>query len=292
VTGASARSFAVIGDPVAHSVSPPMQRAAFAAAGIEATYVAERVSLDSLAAAWPELSQRLEGWNVTRPLKEPALGLVDRLAPEAAACGSVNTVVLDEDRRTTGHSTDGDGFLAGLARVRPRPIGRALILGTGGATRAVAAALSGAGARVELVGRNRESGEAVAADLAARGATVAYAGPPDGLSALLPGADLVVNATPVGDPSMPGRSPIPDDVELDALEPRPVVYDLVYRPRRTPLLAAAAAAGCPTVEGIEMLIEQGARSFELWTGVPAPVDEMRAAAYRALDEQVAVGGTR
>jgi shikimate dehydrogenase len=113
-------------------------------------------------------------------LKEPALGLVDRLAPEAAACGSVNTVVLDEDRRTTGHSTDGDGFLAGLARVRPRPIGRALILGTGGATRAVAAALSGAGARVELVGRNRESGEAVAADLAARGATVAYAGPRTG----------------------------------------------------------------------------------------------------------------
>jgi shikimate dehydrogenase len=91
---------------------------------------------------------------------------------------------------------------------------------------------------------------------------------------------------------MPGRSPIPDDVALDALDPRPVVYDMVYRPRRTPLLVVAAAAGCPTVEGIEMLIEQGARSFELWTGVPAPVDAMRAAAYRALDEQVAVGGTR
>jgi shikimate dehydrogenase len=269
-----------------------MQRAAFAAAGIEATYVAQRVPLDSLAAAWPELAGRLEGWNVTRPLKESALGLVDRVAPEAAACGSVNTVALDERRRTTGHSTDGDGFLAGLARVRPGPVGRALILGTGGATRAVAAALAGTGAHVGLVGRNREPGEAVAADLGARGATVVYAGALDELPALLPGADLVVNATPLGDPSMPGRSPIPDHVALDALDPRPVVYDLVYRPRRTPLLVAASAAGCPTVEGIEMLIEQGARSFELWTGAPAPVDAMRTAAYRALDEQVAVGGTR
>ena len=88
---------------------------------------------------------------------------------------------------------------------------------------------------------------------------------------------------------MPGRSPLPDAVALDALEPRPVVYDLVYRPRRTALLVAAEAAGCPTVEGIEMLIEQGARSFEIWTGIPAPVDVMRAAAYRALDEHVAVG---
>jgi shikimate dehydrogenase len=89
---------------------------------------------------------------------------------------------------------------------------------------------------------------------------------------------------------MPGRSPIPDDVALDALEPRPVVFDLVYRPRRTPLLETAAAAECPTVEGIEMLIEQGARSFELWTGVPAPADVMRAAAYRALDEHAVVAG--
>lgn len=289
MTAASAGAFAVIGDPVAHSVSPPMQQAAFAACGIDATYVAERVPLSFLPEVWPELARRLSGWNVTRPLKEAALGLVDAVGPEAAACGSVNTVIRDGDR-TTGRSTDGEGFLAALSRVRSGPVARAVILGTGGATRAVAAALHGSGARVELVGRNEASGRAIAADLTARGSPVVFAGGPDRLAELLPGAELVVNATPLGDPSMPGRSPIPDDVALDALEPRPVVFDLVYRPRRTPLLETAAAAECPTVEGIEMLIEQGARSFELWTGVPAPADVMRAAAYRALDEHAVVAG--
>jgi shikimate dehydrogenase len=284
-------AFAVIGDPVAHSVSPPMQRAAFDAAGVEATYVAERVSAAALSAAWPELLRRLAGWNVTRPLKEAALTLVDRLAPEAETCGSVNTVVL-HGTRTTGHSTDGAGFLAALSRVRPGPARRAVILGTGGATRAVAAALAGTGATVLLVGRNAAAGRSVAGDLSARGPAVTFAGGPGTLADALDGADLVVNATPMGDPSMPGISPIPGGVALEALEPRPVVFDLVYRPRRTLLLEQAAAAGCPTVEGIEMLIGQGAASFQLWTGLPAPVEIMRAAAYRALDEQVAVGGER
>ena len=284
-------AFAVIGDPVAHSVSPPMQRAAFGAAGIEATYVAERVSAAALAATWPELLRRLSGWSVTRPLKEAAIALVDHLAPEAERCGSVNTVVV-HGTRTAGHSTDGAGFLAALSRVRPGPARRAVILGTGGATRAVAAALAGTGATVLLVGRNAAAGRSVAADLSARGSAVTFAGGRGALAGALDGADLVVNATPMGDPSMPGTSPIPDGLALEALEPRPLVFDLVYRPRRTRLLEQAAAAGCPTVEGIEMLIGQGAASFELWTGLPAPVEIMRAAAYRAVDEQVTVGGER
>lgn len=282
-------AFAVIGDPVAHSVSPPMQAAAFSAAGLKATYVAERVTAEALPSAWPELRRRLSGWNVTRPLKEAALRLVDDVAPEAETCGSVNTVVV-RGERTAGHSTDGAGFLAALGRVRPEPARRAVILGTGGATRAVAAALAGTGATVLVVGRNEAAGRSVAGDLSAKGPAVTFAGGPSALAGALDGADLIVNATPLGDPSMPGTSPIPDDVALDALEPRPVVFDLVYRPRRTPLLEQAAAAGCPAVEGIEMLIGQGARSFELWTGLAAPVEIMRAAAYRALDEQVAVGG--
>ena len=97
---------------------------------------------------------------------------------------------------------------------------------------------------------------------------------------MLRGADLVVNATPFGDPSMPGVSPIPDGASLES---GAVMFDLVYRPRRTPLLERAAAEGLATVEGIEMLIEQGARSFELWTGMPAPTEVMRRAAYRAYD---------
>jgi shikimate dehydrogenase len=285
------RVFAVVGDPVAHSVSPPMQQAALAQAGLDATYVAERVPGGTLATAWADLALRFAGWNVTRPHKEAALGLVDRVAPESAACGSVNTVVVD-DGRTTGRSTDGAGFLDALATVRREPARRAVILGTGGASRAVAAALAGGGTDVRLVGRNETAGRSVAAELSSAGAHVEFGGGPDRLAQVLHGADLVVNATPLGDPSMPGRSPIPDDVALDALAPRPVVVDLVYWPRRTPLLERAAAAGCAVVEGIEMLIGQGARSFELWTGLPAPVDAMRAAAYRALDERAALTGGR
>jgi shikimate dehydrogenase len=283
------RVFAVVGDPIAHSISPPMQQAAFAAAGLDATYVAERVPDGTLAAAWADLRSRLAGWNVTRPHKGAALELVDRVAPEAAACGSVNTVVR-EDGGTTGHSTDGDGFMEALAGVRAEPVGRAVIIGTGGASRAVAAALSAGGTDVRLVGRNAAAGGAVAADLSSGGTRVTFAGGPDRVAEVLPGADLIVNATPLGDPSMPGRSPIPDDVALEALDPRPVIFDLVYWPRRTPLLERGAGAGCAVVEGIEMLIGQGARSFELWTGLPAPRDAMRAAAYRALDEHAALAG--
>jgi shikimate dehydrogenase len=287
----SGRTFAVVGDPVAHSISPPMQRAAFAAAGIDADYVAERVPEGSLAAAWDGLRSRFEGWNITRPHKEAALRLVDLVAPAAAACGSVNTVVL-EDGRATGHSTDGAGFLDALRAVRADPVGRAVIIGTGGATRAVAAALADEGADVRLVGRNEAAGRSVASDLAGGARRVSFEGGVDRLPDLLPGADLIVNATPMGDPSMPGTSPIPDDVALEALEQRPVVFDLVYWPRRTPLLELAAASGCAVVEGIEMLIGQGARSFELWTGRSAPVDAMRAAAYRALDDRAALAGGR
>ena len=280
------RHFAVIGDPVAHSVSPPMQAAAFAGAGIDADYVAHRVARGELPSAWAELRERFEGLNVTRPLKEIVAGLVDDVAPSAAASGSVNTVVR-AGGRASGESTDGDGFLAALRRVRPEPVDRALIVGTGGATRAVAAALAAAGARVQIAGRNGTAGRRLAAELTSRlpaGATgtIMHAGGPDLLASLLPGADLLVNATPLGDPSMPDASPLPDDVSLEALEPRPTVFDLIYRPRRTPLLRRAAAAGCPVVEGIEMLVEQGARSFELWTGVVAPTETMRAAAYAAL----------
>ena len=280
------RHFAVIGDPVAHSVSPPMQTAAFAEKGIRADYVAHRVGRDDLPTAWKQLRERFEGMNVTRPLKQIVAGLVDDVTPSAAASGTVNTVVREGDR-ALGESTDGDGFLAALRRVRSEPVARALIVGTGGATRAVAAALAAAGARVQIAGRNAPAGRDLAAELTGRlprdaGGSIEYAGAPHRIGELLRGADLLVNATPLGDPSMPGASPLPDDVSLDALERKPAVFDLIYRPRRTPLLRRAAAAGCPVVEGIEMLIEQGSRSFELWTGVTAPVETMRAAAYAAL----------
>jgi shikimate dehydrogenase len=282
------RAYAVVGGAVVQSLSPPMQRAAFRAAGVNADYVARTIAAEELPAALPSLRADFAGLNVTMPLKEPMARLMDELSPAARVAASVNTVAFGPDG-AFGDSTDGAGFMAALARAGLAEPARALIVGTGGAARAVAAALAAGGAVVDVVGRNEAAGGRLARDLEdAVGSggnpagLVRYAGRPDTnvLAPLLRGADLLVNATPAGGSQDTGGSPIPDDVALDA---GTAVFDLVYRPRRTPLLRRAAAAGCPTVEGIEMLIEQGARSFELWTGLPAPVDVMREAADRALD---------
>ncbi len=286
---------ALIGDPVAGSVSPAMQRAAFAAAGMEVDYRARRVNESELPSVFPGLRASLRGLNVTAPLKQAVLPMLDDMAPAAAAAGSVNTVVFSGGL-ARGESTDGDGFLAALRGVRESPTRKAVVLGTGGAARAVTAALLREGASVAVAGRNEDGGRRLISDVR-RGTTKIFGTrfprrPPTGggSSALeftplgstsFPGAlemaDLLVNCTPVGDPALGG--PI---VPPSLLHDRLTVVDLVYRPRRTALLEAARAAGCLTVEGIEMLIEQGVRSFELWTGLPAPVEVMRRAANFAL----------
>lgn len=269
-------SVALIGDPVAGSLSPRMQRAAFAAAGLDLDYTSVRIGRAELAGAFPALSRRFLGLNVTRPLKEAVIPMLEAVSGPAAAAGSVNTVVFSGGA-ACGESTDGTGFLAALARASHSPVRRALILGTGGAARAVAAALQGSGAAVAVAGRNTAAVERLRADL---GVTATATDTP-ALTAAVAEADLLVNATPVGGEPAPVAMPLPDAVPL---QPGLVVFDLVYRPRRTALLHRAAAAGCRTVEGIEMLIEQGARSFQLWTGCPAPVEAMRAAAYAGLAE--------
>jgi shikimate dehydrogenase len=270
-----AGTIALIGDPVAHSVSPVMHRAAFRATGLDLEYVAVRVRSDELSAAWPSLLDRFTGLNVTTPLKEKVLPLVDELSAEAARAGSVNTVVR-RDGLAVGCSTDGTGFMAALARAGNAAPHRALVLGTGGAARAVAAALLDSGASVTVAGRNVRAGEALAGTIAVASFVRAE---PASVVALLEEADLVVNATPLGGLLHVGSSPLPADAPL---HPGMAVFDLVYRPRRTLLLRRAASAGCTTIPGIEMLIEQGVRSFELWTGLPAPARVMRTVAYQAV----------
>lgn len=275
-------AIALIGDPVSHSASPAMQRAAFAAAGLAMDYTAVRIGAQELVVAFPDLRRRFAGLNVTRPLKEEVLPLLDAVSPAAAGAGSVNTVVFSGGA-AQGDSTDGAGFLAALARVPHPRVRRALILGTGGAARAVAAALRQNGATVEVAGRNAGAAQRLREHLG-----VDVIGTDVGsIAAAVRSADLLVNATPVGAEGGPAMSTLPATVLPDTvpLHPALVVVDLVYRPRRTPLLERAALAGCRTVEGIEMLIEQGARSFELWTGGRAPVPEMRRAAYAALSER-------
>jgi len=278
----------LVGDPVAHSVSPPMQQAAFDALGLPLVYTTLRVGRADLLDTFSRLSRTTLGLNVTAPLKEAVIPLLDGVDPSAAAARSVNTVLFGNEG-SWGASTDGDGFLDALAVAGVQSNAEAVVLGSGGAARAVAAALALRGTAVSIVGRTLESVNRLVEDLSTlsedgapplrlRPLTLEPSSLPDALSR----ADLLVNATPVGGWTDPGRSPIPN---ADLLHPRLTVFDLVYRPRRTRLLSDAVERGCRVVEGVEMLVRQGARSLEMWTGRPAPVEAMRAAAFKALEDE-------
>ncbi len=270
------RLFGVLGDPVDHSLSPVMHNAAFAACGLPHLYLRWRVSPGELRAALGE-ARRLgvAGLNLTVPLKEHVLPLLDVVTPAARRIGAVNTVKL-AGGRLLGDNTDAPGFLRSLrGHVRLRG-GRTVLIGAGGSARAVAAGLVAAGcAEIVVANRTPARGEALAAWLrddagARRVAVVPLAALRTG--APLEGVRLVVNTTPVG---LAGLA-LP--MRVAATSPRCLFVDLVYA--RTPFLAAAARAGRPTLDGAGMLLHQGALAFAWWTGRVAPVAPM-AAALRA-----------
>jgi len=248
----------LLGDPVAGSLSPRMQNAAFAARGLDWAYVALRVETSALeAGVRGVVALGFAGANVTAPHKLAAVAFCDELDEAAERAGSVNTLVV-RDGRVLGASTDGLAVTAAVEAAARR----VLVVGAGGAAQAVATALLDAGAGSLTVAARRPG---AARALAARLRTVfpgrsIAAGDTDG-------ADLLVNATPV-------RDPLP-------AEPRAgqTVVDLAYRPDGEPtaLVAAARERGCETIDGLEVLARQGAAAFERWTGVPAPLDVMRAA---------------
>ena len=221
------------------------------------------------------------GTNVTVPHKQSVLPLLDEVHPLARRIGAVNTVVKREGR-LIGYNTDADGFLRSLREDGGfEPAGkRAIVLGAGGAARAVAFALLDAGVqRLWLVNRGLERAVALAQDLAdprveaARWHTRSF-------EQLIPRADLLVNCTIVGMAHGPaeGKSPL----EERLLDSHLLVYDLVYIPEETPLLAGARRAGARTIGGLPMLIYQGAAAFELWFDRKAPLDVMFNAARKAL----------
>lgn len=267
------RTIALVGDPVSGSVSPAMQNAAFRHLALPFTYETQRVPRGELASVFGSRRERLAGLNVTIPHKEDAARLVDTLGPAARASGSVNTVAF-RGGRAIGDSTDGAGFLRALRRgAGLRKVRAALILGSGGAARAVAGALSSEGVAVRVSSRNDDAGRRLARDIV--GVEVV---PQGDVATALDDADLLVSAVPgsAWDEALP---PIPRGLQLG---PGKVVFDLVYRPRRTPLLHRAIADGSTVIEGVEMLVEQGGLSFTLWTDVPAPLSVMRQAAYAEL----------
>jgi shikimate dehydrogenase len=277
----------VIGYPLHHSISPQFQQPAFDHLGLDVRYTARETPPERLTSFLDEL--RAGGWlgcNVTIPHKLAVYEGVDALTDEAQEIGAVNTVVV-QDGRLLGHNTDAEGFMRALREeagfdVRGKEV---VLLGAGGAALAVAVGLARGGAK-RLWIANRTP--ARAADLAKRLAdrTDARALPPrpDALARALKDAQLLVNSTSVGMSS----GPAPEDLPLpkSLLGPHLLVYDLVYNPAVTPLLAAAKQAGAHTLEGLPMLVYQGAASFERWTGKPAPTNIMMEAARQALAARI------
>ncbi len=295
-TGAT-RVAGVIGDPVQHSLSPVLHNAAFAELGIDWIYVAFRVAPGQGGAAVESMrTLDLAGLSVTMPHKSDAARAVDILGPVAARLQVVNTVSWSRttnDSQLLGESTDGAGFVDALHGDEGfDPAHRhCTVLGTGGAARAVTLALAAAGAAsVIVVGRRPDAAAecAALAEAVGRAVPVARAGdvsgdvPGDGpgdVADAVAGADLLVNATPVG---MRGETDLPFGIAAEWVKPSQFVADLIYAPATTPLLAAARLAGAQYCNGLGMLIHQAARQVELWTGRPPPLEAMSAAAVGAL----------
>jgi shikimate dehydrogenase len=270
-TGAT-RVAAVIGDPVRHSLSPTLHNAAFGATGLDWVFVALPTAPDRGEAAVRSMSDLgLAGLSVTMPHKQAAWRVVDERIGDAARLGAVNCVV-HVDGRLEGHNTDGVGFLASLGRAGWDGVAdrACLVVGAGGAARAVVAALAGAGAAdVAVLARTPERGEQAAALAGSVGRVVGQAA--------ITGAELIVDATPAG---MAGQPRAAFDVDL--IRPGQLVVDLVYEPTRTELIEAAAERGAVTLNGVGMLVHQAAAAFQLWTGIDAPVEAMEAAVSGSL----------
>ena len=272
----STRVVGVIGDPVRHSLSPVLHNAAFVALGMDWTYVAFHVATGLGGQALEAVrALSIEGLSVTMPHKSDVAAAVDVLTDDAAALGAVNTV-LRRNAQLVGDSTDGHGFITALAEAGFDPAGkRCMVVGAGGAGRAVVLALARGGAE-RIVVVNRHPGRAAAA--VALGGGVAVVGGNESAAE----SDLVVNATPVG---MGGPAIGVSVVDADLLGPGQFVNDLVYHPAQTPLLLAAAQRGAMVLNGLPMLVHQAARQFELWTGQPAPLAAMRAALDHELSSR-------
>ena len=268
---------ALLGYPLSHSVSPAMHSAALAHAGLrDWRYEAWPVPPEQLAETVARLrGDDYAGANVTVPHKEAVTASLDGLTPVALAIGAVNTL-FNKDGRLLGHNTDAAGFLADLyaddVKLARRKV---LVLGAGGAARAVVAACAGVGAAVRLLARKRVQAEA----FAALAPVTVYDWSPLGFLQASDGVTLIVNTTPLGMSPKVAASPWPGNVPFP---PDAFVYHLVYNPPETRLVQQARAAGLRAATGLGMLVEQGALAFELWTGQAAPRALMRAAAEEKL----------
>jgi shikimate dehydrogenase len=272
--------YGLIGNPVEHSLSPPMHEAAYEEREMDARYVTFEPSADAAGEAI-ESAQTLDirGLNVTIPFKQDVLAAVEP-TPRAAQIGAVNTVDLSTTP-PTGHNTDASGAVRALTHHGIEVDGEAIVVGAGGAGRAIAFGLAAEGTTVTVANRTVERANDVVADLNETAeAASARATSLDAVPGLLSDADILVNATSVGmDEDV---SPVP----TDAMHSELAVLDAVYSPLSTRLLTDAAEAGATTVDGAWMLLYQGVEAFEFWTGAEAPVEVMN----DALRDRLSDGG--
>ncbi len=266
----------IIGSPVAHSASPAMHNRAFAELGLDFVYLPHEVqNIEEFVNRMVrpdsrEFDWNLRGFSVTIPHKSKIIPMLDEVNESASKIGAVNTVVVDQGR-LIGYNTDVRGAMEPLEKVCALRGESCGVIGAGGAARAVIHGLLERGARVNVFARNPEAAHSVSE----------YFGVAVSPLESLASSDVrvVINTTPVG---MRGHSEGASPVPIQALQGRLIVYDLVYNPLETQLLIDARAEGCQTISGIEMLIAQAARQFELWTRTKPPIDAMRNAALSKI----------
>ena len=273
----------VIGYPIEHTMSPAIHNAAFSKMGMDYLYVPFRVKPEDLAKAIEGMKAlNIRGLNVTIPHKVNVIPLLGELDPLAGKIGAVNTITND-DGVLKGYNTDASGFLQALLEKGIDPKGKnTVILGAGGASRAISFVLTERGANLVILNRLVELNWAE--ELAKRLSTIfdrevkALELVQANLAKVLNSANILVNATSVGMSPNIGETPVPSSM----LKPDLIVFDVVYTPIKTRLLSEAKAAGAATISGIDMFAWQGALAFENWTGVKAPLELMREEVIRGL----------
>jgi shikimate dehydrogenase len=279
ISGRSA-VYGLIGDPVDHSLSPVIQNAAFRSSAIDAVYVPFEVERSALRSSIHGLrALGVRGFNVTSPHKLNIVRYLDKLESSATEIGSVNTVVI-ANGAFSGYNTDGLGAMNALKEAGVSPEGKSiLILGAGGASRAIGYTLAPRASSIRLLNRTPSRAKQLASRMHRRfGVDVEYAPLVSKLlRSFVERADVLVNASSMG---TDGRFDPP--IKAEWLRAEQCVFDIVYRPFQTNLLKLASQAGTTTVTGLDMLVNQGACSFELWTGRKAPIIEMRHAIAQAM----------
>ncbi len=264
--------YCVLGDPVAHSLSPVMHNRAFAHSHLNAIYLAFKVT-DLEAALTSIRSLGIKGASITLPHKSRVMEFLDETDKAAADIGAVNTII-NANGRLIGKNSDSSGAMDALQEQTIIERKRVLILGAGGAARAIGFGIHGSGGTVTITNRSAEKGKKLAADLG--GAFLPFRDMPDGRF------DILINTTPVGMHPGIDASPVP----LELLKSEMVVMDIVYNPLETRLLKEASRIGCKTIDGLAMFVNQGARQFEWWTGEKAPVAVMKQAVMDCLNFRV------